>query len=1017
VVEGKYPRHEARLEVMGAERHGEYLVLASSQVVTVQAHIRGEVAAAELVVRTLPEEEVVAELPMRLASREELSQRFVTSLLRPEPGRYQFQLRIRSPDGFTAFSPTAHDVLVVDVARPALVFVDHQTREKKRELATGFGEMLAGMGREASILDLAPADGTFYEALLEHYLDPGDVVVWVGGRMEAEVRNGFHRFLQRGGRLLIVSLSFHRDLEDAAAREQFYIKTTDAIQRANMRSPHTLEDEPIWIRTRHLAIERLAPAVPALVTEEGQTAGLHLDTDTFRLAYLAVELNPVKDAWWEGLVAPSLRFLLRQEVQEVVLEVPGQEETDQVLLLPVGQHLPVHATVRGTVAGAELLVRQWPGLEEVASIPMTHRASPGQAHHFEAAYQLPGSGHYWLFVRLHTAEGLRLIAPDHLEVLTLPAPAHPVLVFLDQSLYSSVRQNLRQDLEDVLSELGLETHFLDLASRAGRFYEPLLERYADPGKLVIWLGRKMDREVQAAFQRFLEGGGRLFLASAELPASPHIGAFLRDMLHVQAVSGTWTVPLYGPYTAAGDSIRPEVHYQSLELVEPAAPALLDGESRTAGLRVDTGTYRLVYLPFELHRVDAFWYKPIVRSLLVFLRQETVEEARLEVVNHRMYDQAVLIEADRPARVQAAVKGSVAAAWLEVRRLATLDWVAEVAMRHSFSRDRVHNFEAMYQPPEPGQYGFFLRLQGADGSTVPNAASMEVMSFTVDQSVLVFLDESYSPAAKDSLRMVLTHVLQDMDLEANVLDLDLKSEGLYRAFLNRYAGHGKLVIWLGQGMQEPVEAAFRAFLRDGGNLLIVSPNLHNTLAQSTRDMFHIDRGLWSRSAVLRSTDALNPLEFEVRYGFVKELLAPAEPMLVDPKGDIAGLRVDAGMYRLVYMLFDARRVEAAVLQELVKTSVHFLHPQTVPEARLGIKAAQSPKAWFLQPLIPQMVVVNSGSQISAGFRAGYEVRQGERVLAERELRSGPLAAQAETTLNLPAWVPEKEGTYGHCSLTI
>jgi len=122
-------------------------------------------------------------------------------------------------------------------------------------------------------------------------------------------------------------------------------------------------------------------------------------------------------------------------------------------------------------------------------------------------------------------------------------------------------------------------------------------------------------------------------------------------------------------------------------------------------------------------------------------------------------------------------------------------------------------------------------------------------------------------------------------------------------------------------------------------------------------------------------------------------------------------------RLVYMLFDARRVEAAVLQELVKTSVHFLHPQTVPEARLGIKAAQSPKAWFLQPLIPQMVVVNSGSQISAGFRAGYEVRQGERVLAERELRSGPLAAQAETTLNLPAWVPEKEGTYGHCSLTI
>ena len=103
-----------------------------------------------------------------------------------------------------------------------------------------------------------------------------------------------------------------------------------------------------------------------------------------------------------------------------------------------------------------------------------------------------------------------------------------------------------------LPGLALEAVFIDQTEGAEAFYDGLLDQYLDPGELVIWLGEKMLEETQAAFRRFLERGGRLFMASRELSSSSQIGPFLQDVLHLSQNADTRITSVHG---ATGSAVQ------------------------------------------------------------------------------------------------------------------------------------------------------------------------------------------------------------------------------------------------------------------------------------------------------------------------------------------------------------------------------------------------------------------------------------------------------------------------------
>jgi hypothetical protein len=87
----------------------------------------------------------------------------------------------------------------------------------------------------------------------------------------------------------------------------------------------------------------------------------------------------------------------------------------------------------------------------------------------------------------------------------------------------------------------------------------------------------------------------------------------------------------------------------------------------------------------------------------------------------------------------------------------------------------------------------------------------------------------------------------------------------------------------------------------------------------------------------------------------------------------------------------------------------LHQQTSRNPLVGIEPIQAPApARVLQPLAPQIVVVNGHDQTSEGFRVGYQILQGDQILVALEQEEAPLAGQGRREIVLPTWEPAAAG---------
>ena len=1013
VVQGNYPVHSAELSVENQLPGQSSVLLPAEGPTAVQARIEGRVEAVELIVRPESPGAAVQELPMQRQPHDPGS--FAVFFEPPAPGRYRLSLRIRSPSGSVVFSQTQLEVwaLLEGGRRPALIFAGPDFTSKARTSLQGvLGEILPPLGLAMHFIAVPAGAEASYQSLLEHYGD-GDLVLWLGPSQDAGMRDGLRAFVKDGGRLLMAARPSTSSPSTAAFLEDIFHTGIDGASR-NPRSVHTLYPlEPGAFAVRYTRLQPFPPAEPLLVDEIGRVAGLRLDTESHRAIYLSFDLHNVKESVQQWLLESSLLFLRPQAVQQASLYAPDHPEPGPILLLQPQTPIRVRALIKSAVKSAQLLVRS--DLDEgVETHSMQRLEQSGEGQLFEGIFQAPDQGRYRLSLRAYSPEGQILVTSANLWAMALDAEKPALVLQQKESRYWA-----GAEVFGALGDLGLEATVLNLEPGDRPFYEPLIEHYLDPGELIIWMGATMNPTLQSVVLSFLEKGGKLFMASPNLHQSPEIGPFLRRALHLGDPAWSSSDPalrsaglLPGPPLtfAAG-------HISFGSISAPAVPLLLDKRDKVAGVQVDTGVFRLAFLPFALQQVIQEARQPLVETVLRFVHEGPPVPATLEVPGREITQHRVLTKADGPTLIRARVQGAVEEAVLLVQTTADLEPVAQLSMQRQPPQGETQIFETAFHPPAPDHYQVFLQVRPPGSAPFLAATSLRLDALNIDRPhpVLVFLNERPPAPQRQAVRQDIEAVIGELGLEADIVDKAPETAPLYEAMLEHYLGEGKAVVWLGQTLKDGGQLAFRRFLAMGGNLLMASTGFRYSSDSKTflRDALHIESvemGFPVRGREFSSPDWSNPLLFSLDFAPLSP--APgAEIALQDGKDRIAGVRLDADSYRAVYLSLELRGLESPVRRQVLEANLRFLLQPASQRVQLRLEAQLEPgSAIDLEPFAPLLDLFNEGEKASKGFDIGYQILQEGRVVGSWQQREEPLEAQRGRPLALPPWLPQAQGDY-------
>jgi hypothetical protein len=196
----------------------------------------------------------------------------------------------------------------------------------------------------------------------------------------------------------------------------------------------------------------------------------------------------------------------------------------------------------------------------------------------------------------------------------------PALVFLGAPYRRGKIDVLEEAFARALDAVGVQQmHTILIKDGDISPYRALLAHYADRGGLVAWLAEVQSEGVQVGLASFLQGGGHLLLASSAWEPTGSARSFLERMLFAglggqsQSAGRIRTlVPL-----EAGSF---QVQHSWLTLTPPAEPLLVDDFQRAAGLRLDTGGYRAIFLPFDLNSLSQSELRGLLEPGVLFLQQ-------------------------------------------------------------------------------------------------------------------------------------------------------------------------------------------------------------------------------------------------------------------------------------------------------------------------------------------------------------------------------------------------------------
>jgi M6 family metalloprotease-like protein len=307
------------------------------------------------------------------------------------------------------------------------------------------------------------------------------------------------------------------------------------------------------------------------------------------------------------------------------------------------------------------------------------------------------------------------------------------------------------------------------------------------------------------------------------------------------------------------------------------------------------------------------------------------EAAWDIPGKTIYNQTAVVQSGWPTSYKARVTGQIAAVDLVVRSLADSAIVAEIPMAPRSGNGTEQIFQAAFMPRKAGAYRAYLRLRGIDGTARFAEATLGLWATPRGSMapVLVFIGDQYDDEGKSRISQTIARQLGPFGLTSQTLNISSQEDAVYRSLLPYYASDDKLVIWLGSRLNTEEQNTFRTFLAGGGRLMLISYGLEQSpdIRPFMREVVYTDRLRRGRSRLLpiSSEDLSNPLLFSALHVPLNPL-APAEVLLRNNRDQVAGLRLDTGTYRLVYLPFDLPVQEGDAVQALLGAGIRFLQQQ-------------------------------------------------------------------------------------------
>ena len=615
-----------------------------------------------------------------------------------------------------------------------------------------------------------------------------------------------------------------------------------------------------------------------------------------------------------------------------VLEVQDRSAHDGLTVIPYGMTSTIEATIEGNAAAAELVVHPTDAALPVLQLPMTRYADSV----FQVDFEPPAPGEYELLLRVHGTEGSVVFSDARIAVWALPGARTgnelPVLAIVGDGYSSGRAKRIATALQEQVEALGTNLHLIHFdwlhPEKPDRLLSSgLLSYYGQSGGLVIWIGDfGFSPEALQGLSDFLEKGGRLLLATNVDRATPRERDFLESMLYTGIGSrrgGGGTIQSLYPL----ENITFEVSHSLLEPVPPSVPIFVDRQNRSAGLSLDTGVYRALFLPFGMEYVKDEVLERLFGSSLLFLEQHAVREASLEF-DGAMAHQSALVAPGAPVRLVARIAGDISRAEVMLSRGAPNfgEPIGVLHLTSSGGNGELQEFDGIFRPPDAGRYRLSLRAYDSDDEIVVTSAQLNILVHDTEPDLLVLWDHTLptAPTLSDGV---------------SALEVDPGDWQVMDLLLERYLDAGDVVAVMASDIHARVLDALREFVADGGHLLVTSDDLRETLVGEAflRDVVGVEKAAGVKAGPF-DTRGLAPgpnVSTDIRFVSFERLRAPALPLARTAAGEIAAVRRVTATGHVVYLPFGPARMNGGDGERLAQLALSALRVDLPADASFAI----------------------------------------------------------------------------------
>ena len=616
------------LQMPMAVRSGGYAVIESARETRVVASVPDNIEAVELVSRSLVDGQLIAVQPMGAVGLASPNRVFEANLDIDLREQLHLTLRMRSENGSMSAGQSSLMALRIDSAADAVVF--HNGSGGKAEKIVG-GE-LPRPNINAVFLDRSTVHPAFVPAVLKRLTEEGNVAIWLDGNLDRQSQAALADFGRTGGKLLLSTRflgepSPHRDILE---REVLQLRLAGSgLGRKTVRRSDLVDEVGFTFEASH-ALGKLAGSrvLPSFLGEDGSVAGVRVTLPRSRVVYWPFDLLSVDHTAAGKLLEGALAFLGHSPESTEFLEAPGFERAGELVFAGPENEVLVRVSTFGEVEAVRLLVFAANNMSKISEVPMTNIGNGG----FSATFRAPEPGRYRLFARAAQNDGTVRILPANLGVVaTGYSEWQDVLLFIGSGYQQRTRESLAAEFSGMLAPLGLKANVHYLSPENEGLHRDLLPRFLVGGKMVVWLGKKLEVEDMEAFREYAAEGGRLLLASESLHRTDNVAGFASEVLGVEQIARA-SRPVTKILSAEGTVVENlYARFRPLEFRSRGEAVLWNAEGAAVAGRYDSGNHRAVIVGLDMLKLAVEDRNRILVDAVQFLGDEDAALLHLEEV--------------------------------------------------------------------------------------------------------------------------------------------------------------------------------------------------------------------------------------------------------------------------------------------------------------------------------------------------------------------------------------------------